>query len=258
MGMSPLSLSSFLQEFGEKRENGTYNKSTGKKISACLPMHTFGFMCRIDEIKKICKEWKITLVEDSAEALGSKFKGEFAGTFGALSAYSFNGNKVITSGGGGCITTQNKNLYKRAKHISSTAKSSGKFHYFHNEIGYNFRMPNLNAALACAQIESFQRIIERKIKLYEFYAKELPSIGIELVPIPKNTTWNYWLIPILLDDKKERDNFLKETDSFKIMTRPIWTLLFKLPMFSLCQKDSQKNALFLENKIVNIPSNVRI
>ncbi len=258
MGMSPLSLSSFLQEFGEKRENGTYNKSTGKKISACLPMHTFGFMCRIDEIKKICKEWKITLVEDSAEALGSKFKGKFAGTFGALSAYSFNGNKIITSGGGGCITMQNKNLYKRAKHISSTAKSSGKFHYFHNEIGYNFRMPNLNAALACAQIESFQKIIKRKTKLYEFYAKELPSIGIELAPIPKNTTWNYWLIPILLNDKKERDYFLKETDSFKIMTRPIWTLLFKLPMFSLCQKDSQKNALFLENKIVNIPSNVRI
>ena len=119
-------------------------------------------------------------------------------------------------------------------------------------------MPNLNAALACAQIESFQKIIERKTKLYEFYAKELTSIGIELAPIPKNTTWNYWLIPILLDDKKERDCFLKETESFKIVTRPIWKLLFKLPMFSLCQKDSQKNALFLENKIVNIPSNVRI
>ncbi len=258
MGMSPKALQSFLDEFGEKSENGTYNKLTGKKITACLPMHTFGFMCRIDEIKKICKDWNITLVEDSAEALGSKFKGKSAGTFGTLSAYSFNGNKIITSGGGGCITTQNKNLYKRAKYISSTAKSPGKFHYVHNETGYNYRMPNINAALACAQIESFEKIISRKRKLYEFYAKELPSIGLKLVPVPKDTTWNYWLIPVLLDNKKDRDNFLKETDKFKVVTRPIWRLLFKLPMFSDCQRDSQKTALFLENKIVNIPSNVRI
>tara|TARA_B100001173_G_scaffold312439_1_gene333688 strand:+ start:2248 stop:3396 length:1149 start_codon:yes stop_codon:yes gene_type:complete len=258
MGMSPGALRSFLDEYGEKRENGTYNKSTGKKITACLPMHTFGFMCRIDEIKIICKDWKITLVEDSAEALGSKFKDRFAGTFGALSAYSFNGNKIITSGGGGCITTQNKRLYKRAKHISSTAKSPGKFHYVHNETGYNYRMPNINAALALAQIESFEKIIDRKRKLYEFYAKELPSIGLELAPIPKNTTWNYWLIPIIFDNQKERDNFLKQTDKFRIVTRPIWRLLFKLPMFSSCQKDSQTNAQILEKTILNIPSNIKL
>jgi len=258
MGMSPKALKSFLDEFGEKRENGTYNKSTGKKITACLPMHTFGFMCRINEIKKICKDWNITLVEDSAEAFGSKFKGKYAGTFGTLSAYSFNGNKIITSGGGGCITTQNKDIYKRAKHISSTAKTAERFQYVHNEIGYNYRMPNINAALACAQLESFEKIIDRKRKLYTFYNNELPSIGINLAPIPKNTNWNYWLIPIILENKIERDNFLNETHKFKIVTRPIWKLLFKLPMFSNCQRDSQKNALFLENKIVNIPSNVRI
>jgi aminotransferase in exopolysaccharide biosynthesis len=258
MGMSPLALESFLEEFGEKRETGTYNKLTGSKISACLPMHTFGFMCRIDEIKKICLKWKINLIEDSAEALGSQYKLKYSGTFGLLSAYSFNGNKIITSGGGGCITTQDEELFKRAKHITTTAKISANYEYIHDEIGYNFRMPNINAALACAQLESFQDIIKNKKKLYEFYAEELPSIGIELASIPKETTWNYWLIPIILETKKDRDLFLEQTNKDKILTRPIWRLLYKLPMYSECQRDSQKNALLLEGKIVNIPSNVRI
>jgi len=258
MGMSPLALKSFLEEFGEKRETGTYNKLTGSKISACLPMHTFGFMCRIDEIKKICLKWKINLIEDSAEALGSQYKLKYSGTFGLLSAYSFNGNKIITSGGGGCITTQDEELFKRAKHITTTAKISANYEYIHDEIGYNFRMPNINAALACAQLESFQDIIKNKKKLYEFYAEELPSIGIELASIPKETTWNYWLIPIILENKKDRDLFLEQTNKDKILTRPIWRLLYKLPMYSECQRDSQKNALLLESKIVNIPSNVRI
>ncbi len=258
MGMSPSALESFLEEFGEKRETGTYNKLTGSKISACLPMHTFGFMCRIDEIKKICLKWKINLIEDSAEALGSQYKLKYSGTFGLLSAYSFNGNKIITSGGGGCITTQDEELFKRAKHITTTAKISGNYEYIHDEVGYNFRMPNINAALACAQLESFQDIIKNKKKLYEFYAEELPSIGIELASIPKETTWNYWLIPIILETKKDRDLFLEQTNKDKILTRPIWRLLYKLPMYSECQRDSQKNALLLESKIVNIPSNVRI
>jgi len=258
MGMSPSALESFLEEFGEKRETGTYNKLTGSKISACLPMHTFGFMCRIDEIKKICLKWKINLIEDSAEALGSQYKLKYSGTFGLLSAYSFNGNKIITSGGGGCITTQDEELFKRAKHITTTAKISSSYEYIHDEVGYNFRMPNINAALACAQLESFQDIIKNKKKLYEFYAEELPSIGIELASIPKETTWNYWLIPIILETKKDRDLFLEQTNKDKILTRPIWRLLYKLPMYSECQRDSQKNALLLESKIVNIPSNVRI
>ena len=258
MGMSPLALESFLEEFGEKRETGTYNKLTGRKISACLPMHTFGFMCRIDEIKMICFKWKINLIEDSAEALGSQYKRKYSGTFGLLSAYSFNGNKIITSGGGGCITTQDEKLFKKAKHITTTAKISENYEYIHDEVGYNYRMPNINAALACAQLESFQDIINNKKKLYEFYAEELPSIGIELASIPKETTWNYWLIPIILESKKDRDLFLKQTNKDKILTRPIWRLLYKLPMYSECQKDSQQNALLLESKIVNIPSNVRI
>ena len=258
MGMSPIALTSFLEEFGDKRENGTFNKLTKNKITACLPMHTFGFMCRIDEIKKICDNWGINLVEDSAEALGSRFKGNYSGTFGLLSAYSFNGNKIITSGGGGCITTQNKDLYQRAKHITTTAKISKGYEYIHDQIGYNFRMPNINAALGCAQLESFQNKIDNKKKLYQFYSEQLPLIGLELATIPKDTSWNYWLMPIILENKTDRDLFLKETNRNKIMTRPVWRLLFKLPMFNNCQKDSQKNARLLESTIVNIPSNVRI
>ena len=258
MGMSPIALTSFLEEFGDKRENGTFNKLTKNKITACLPMHTFGFMCRIDEIKKICDNWGINLVEDSAEALGSRFKGNYSGTFGLLSAYSFNGNKIITSGGGGCITTQNKDLYQRAKHITTTAKISKGYEYIHDQIGYNFRMPNINAALGCAQLESFQNTIDNKKKLYQFYSEQLPLIGLELAAIPKDTSWNYWLMPIILENKTDRDLFLKETNRNKIMTRPVWRLLFKLPMFNNCQKDSQKNARLLESTIVNIPSNVRI
>ena len=258
MGMSPLALRDFLEEFGEKRNSGTYNKLTGNKIAACLPMHTFGFMCRIDQIKSICSKWNINLVEDSAEAMGSKYKGKNAGTFGLLSAYSFNGNKIITSGGGGCITTQNKEIYKRAKHICSTAKINNDYNFIHDEVGYNYRMPNINAALGCAQLELFEKKIESKKKLYNFYLDELPSIGLKLASIPKETTWNYWLIPIVLDDKRDRDSFLLETNKYNIKTRPIWRLLFKLPMYMDCQKDSQKNALQLENTIINIPSNVKI
>ncbi len=258
MGMSPMALRDFLEEFGEKRNSGTYNKLTGKKIAACLPMHTFGFMCRIDQIKSICSKWNINLVEDSAEAMGSKYKGKNAGTFGLLSAYSFNGNKIITSGGGGCITTQNKVIYKRAKHICSTAKINNDYNFIHDEVGYNYRMPNINAALGCAQLELFEKKIESKKKLYNFYLDELPSIGLKLASIPKETTWNYWLIPIVFNDKRDRDSFLLETNKYNIKTRPIWRLLFKLPMYIDCQKDSQKNALQLENTIINIPSNVKI
>ena len=160
MGMSPSALESFFEEFGEKRETGTYNKLTGSKISAMPPMHTFGFMCRIDEIKKICLKWKINLIEDSAEALGSQYKLKYSGTFGLLSAYSFNGNKIITSGGGGCITTQDEELFKELN-ISLQLQNIQNGEYIHDEVGYN-RMPNINAALACAQLESFQDIIKNK------------------------------------------------------------------------------------------------
>ena len=165
MGLSPLALINFLDEFGELREDGTYNKKTGKRISACLPMHTFGFMCKIDEIIEICNKWKIPVVEDAAEALGSFYKGKSAGSFGVASAFSFNGNKIITSGGGGIITTNNEDIGVKAKYLTTTAKVPHAWEYVHDEFGYNYRMPNLNAALACAQLEQLTVIKESKKKL---------------------------------------------------------------------------------------------
>ena len=158
MGLSAIAVSHFLDEFGELREDGCYNKSTGRKISACLPMHTFGFPVHLEELLKICNLWKIPLVEDAAESLGSEYKGKQTGSFGEVAAFSFNGNKIVTSGGGGAITTNNIELGERAKFLTTTAKQPHQFEYVHNEIGYNFRMPNLNAALACAQLEQLEFI----------------------------------------------------------------------------------------------------
>ena len=256
MGMSPDALENFLQEFGEIREKGTFNKKSGKMISACLPMHTFGFVCRINKIRSICEKWNINLVEDAAEALGSKRNHKSAGTFGDISAVSFNGNKIITSGGGGMIFTQNKNIAIEAKHLTTTAKVNHDWEYIHDRIGFNYRMPNLNAALAYAQLEKIEKIISLKKSLYNDYLKELKSSNFKLIEIPRDTEWNYWLFSVSLDNKTDRDDFLRKTNKMGVSTRPIWKLLFRLPMFNNCQRDSQKNAIKLESKIVNIPSNI--
>ena len=258
MGMSPNALNNFLVEHTELREEGTFNKKTGKKIAACVPMHTFGFMCRIDKIKKICKKHGISLIEDAAEALGSKYKGISSGKFGILSSFSFNGNKIITSGGGGCILTQNNELYKKAKHLTTTSKSSKNWEYIHDQVGYNYRMPNINAALALAQLEQIDQKILSKKKLYNFYEENLSDLGFELISIPHNTSWNYWLMSINLSNRRERDDFLKETNKQNIFTRPVWKLLYKLPMYSDCQRDAQLNAELLEKRVVNIPSNIKL
>jgi perosamine synthetase len=258
MGLSPQALESYLNEFGEIRKKGTYNKKSGKRIAACLPMHTFGFICRIDKIVEICKKWNIPVVEDAAEALGSEFKGKKSGSFGQISAFSFNGNKIITSGGGGAIVTNNKKLADRAKYLTTTARDSSNFEYIHNELGYNFRMPNINAALISAQLENIDKIIRNKKSLYLDYKSFLNDKGLNLVSIPKNVEWNYWLFSVQLENKKERDLFLKETNDNFVMTRPIWQLMYKLPMYKNCLRDNQKNAEFLVDRIVNIPSGAKL
>lgn len=254
MSMSPISLIKFLDEFGDKRDDGTYNKKTGKKISACVPMHTFGFMARIDQILEICKKWNIPLVEDAAEALGSRFNGKAAGSFGLASAFSFNGNKIITSGGGGAICTNDKKIAEISKHLSTTAKRKHKWEYFHDQLGYNFRMPNINAALVLAQLENFKRIIENKKNLYTNYQSFFTNNKMKLCKSPLGTEWNYWLISICLENKEHRNFFLRYTNENNVMTRPIWTLLYKLPMYKNSYRDDQKNAIFLEERIVNVPS----
>ena len=257
MGLSPNAIQNFLEEYGDLREDGCYNKKTGNKIAACLPMHTFGFPTRIDEIINICNTWKIPVVEDAAESLGSEYKGQPTGSFGEVGVFSFNGNKIVTSGGGGVIVTNDADLGIKAKYLTTTAKQPHPYEYVHDELGYNYRMPNLNAALACAQLEKLNWFLEKKRELakkYEdFFEGEDAKFRTEL----PETKANYWLMCVELENRKARDLFLKETNEAKVMTRPIWELMFRLPMYQDCFKDEQVNAKFLADRIVNIPSSVK-
>ena len=256
MGMSPVALEIFLKENAEVKNQQCVNKSTGKIIKACIPMHTFGHPCRIEEIQKICKEWHIVLVEDSAESLGSFYRGQHTGTFGELGVISFNGNKIITSGGGGCILTNNEDLAKKAKHITTTAKEPHKWEYTHDMVGYNYRMPNLNAALIVAQLEQLDGFLKSKRSLAKIYKKFFQNGDIHFVTDPENAKSNYWLNSIVLKSKDQRDLFLDETNSKGIMTRPIWVLMNKLPMFEKAQCGDLTNSEWLEERVVNIPSSV--
>jgi perosamine synthetase len=258
MGLSPDALKRFLEEMCVMRDGHCINRLSGKTIKACVPMHTFGHPCRIDEIKKICDVWHIALVEDAAESLGSYFKEKHTGTFGLVGAFSFNGNKIITSGGGGVIVTDDEMLAKRAKHITTTAKIPHKWEYVHDEIAYNYRLPNLNAALLCAQLEQLEGFLKNKRILAAEYKQFFTAQNIRFVEEPSDTRSNYWLNAVLLNDAGERDAFLEYTNGNGIMTRPIWALMNKLEMFKLCQCDVLTNALFLEERIVNIPSSVRV
>lgn len=258
MGLSPKSVGFFLDEFGEHRDDGCYNKATGKKIAACVPMHTFGFPVHLDELIEVCKKWDIPVVEDAAESLGSYYKDKHTGSFGILGIFSFNGNKTVTCGGGGAIITNNIFLGNKGKHLTTTAKKNHPYTYFHDELGYNYRMPNLNAALACAQLEQLDSMIGNKRELAGIYNIFFKEQGIKFRTELPHTTANYWLMCIELENKTERDIFLKETNACKVMTRPIWDLMSTLPMFKNCQHDGLNNSKWLADRIVNIPSSVRL
>jgi perosamine synthetase len=257
MGLSPNAVNAFLEKNCEIREGFCYNKKTNKKISACMPMHTFGFPVHLNELMTVCSKWNIPVVEDAAESIGSEYKGQPTGSFGKLGVFSFNGNKIITSGGGGAIVTSDIELGLKAKHLTTTAKVPHPYEYVHDEIGYNFRMPNLNAALACAQLERLESFIQNKRELAKQYNTFFVSKGINFRTELSNTKANYWLMCLELENKKDRDLFLKETNVNKVMTRPIWQLIFKSSIYSTFQRDAQKNAIYLEDRIVNIPSSVR-
>ncbi len=257
MGLSPNAVQNFLENYGELRDNGCYNKVTGKKISACVPMHTFGFPVHLDELVALCAAWKIPVVEDAAESLGSYYKGQHTGMLGQVGCFSFNGNKTITCGGGGALVTNDLNLGTKAKYLTTTAKRPHPYEFFHDEIGYNYRMPNLNAALACAQMEMLESFLADKRQLATEYIDFFKSIDVTFRTELNDTKANYWLMCIEMNDRQERDYFLKETNEKGIMTRPIWTLTYKLPMYQHCYRDEQVNAEFLEQRIVNIPSSVR-
>ncbi|MCK8480538.1 LegC family aminotransferase [Psychroserpens algicola] len=257
MGLSPKAVAAFLEENGELRADGCYNKKTGRKISACLPMHTFGFPVHLEELISVCNTWHIPIVEDAAESLGSTYKGKPTGSFGALGVFSFNGNKIVTSGGGGAIVSNAVALAERGKYLTTTAKQPHPYEYFHDELGYNFRMPNVNAALACAQLEQLDAFLAEKRSIAQAYADFFKTQGIKFRTELPDTKANYWLMCVELENKQEREAFLKYTNSENVMTRPIWQLMFRLPMYKDFQRDSQKNAIFLEERIVNIPSSVK-
>ncbi len=257
LGLSPLSLETFLEENCELRDDGfCWNKSSNRRIVACLPMHTFGFPVQLDEIKQICDRYNINLVEDGAESLGSLYKGRHTGGVGKISIISFNGNKIITTGGGGMILTNNEELAIRSKHITTTSKVPHRWAFEHDEVGYNYRLPNLNAALGMAQMESLSAYIENKRSLAKQYQEWGDEHGLKFVQEPVNTRSNYWLNVAVTQDKQQRDAMLEITNNNNVMTRPIWIPMHKLAINQDCQKGDLTNTEWLYERLVNVPSSV--
>lgn len=256
LGMSPNALRAFLDGRVERRDGAAYNRSTGRRIAACVPMHTFGFVCRIEEIAALCAEYGIPLVEDAAESLGSWVGPRHTGTFGKLATLSFNGNKVITTGGGGMIITDDDAVARRAKHLTTTAKIPHPFEFVHDEVGYNYRLPNLNAALGCAQMEFLGEMLAIKRDIASRYASHFAGGGVRFVQAREGTVANHWLNAIVLDSLAQRDALLAATNERGVMTRPIWRLMSHLPMYSACEHDGLEESRWLEERVVNLPSSV--
>lgn len=259
LSLCPKALRNFLEENSSRDEKGRcINKHSGRIIRACVPMHTFGLVAKIEEIASICSSFGIILVEDAAESIGS-FSGErHTGTFGRLGAFSFNGNKPITAGGGGAIITNDLDLAKRAKHLTTTAKVDHPWEFFHDEIGYNYRMPNINAALICAQMEKLGQILNNKRETANYYHAAFYKAGVEFIQEAEGTRSNYWLNCIIMKDQAERDAFLTFAQEEHVMCRPVWRLMTDLPAFSSCQSDALKISREFVSRIVNIPSSYLI
>lgn len=259
LGLSPLAVKRWLSTHAEVRNGQCYNKKTGRRIKACVPMHTFGHPMKIDELSAVCNEYHIELVEDAAESIGSFYKGRHTGTFGRVGAISFNGNKTITTGGGGMLLFQDEELGKFAKHLTTQAKVPHRWVFVHDHIGYNYRMPNINAALGCAQMENLDRYVVNKRETAERYREFFSRIpDVEFVVEPENSRSNYWLNAVLLKDRRAQQSFLEYTNDHGVMTRPVWELMNRLEMFRGCETDGLENTVWLEERIVNIPSSVRL
>jgi perosamine synthetase len=259
LGIDPGKLNDFLLKNGIlKSDDRCYNKMTGRKIAACVPMHTLGHPVRIDQIIEICQKYHIPVVEDAAEALGSFYKGQHAGTFGDIGILSFNGNKPVTTGGGGMIITNGEALAAKAKHLTTTAKQEHPWEFIHDEVGYNYRLPNINAAVGCAQMECFAGVLENKRTTAQMYKQFLRDIDIQFIIEPTHARSNYWLNAVVLKDRQEREQFLAYSREKGIQTRPVWTLMPHLPMYRHCQCTSLETAQWLEDRLVNIPSSVRV
>ena len=254
LGMSMESLEGFLKEKTIQKNGFSYHKISGKRIAACVPMHTFGHPVEIDKMVELCNRYGVALIEDAAESLGSKYKGQQTGTFGLLGTYSFNGNKTITCGGGGMIVTNDERIGKLGKHLTTQSKVPHRWEFNHDNIGYNYRMPNLNAALACAQLENIEMLIESKRKLSASYADFFADTQYKFINEPEYSRSNYWLNAVLTNDRNDRDEMLTYMNDHGVMARPAWTLMNKLPMFAHCETADLSNAQYIEDRLVNIPS----
>ena len=259
MGLSPDAMRDWLFRNAEMKDSQCFNKNTQRRIKACVPMHTFGHPARIDEIAAVCEEYHIELVEDAAESLGSLYKGQHTGLFGRVGVISFNGNKTITTGGGGMLLLNNEELGAQAKHLTTQAKVPHRWEFIHDRVGYNYRMPNINAALGCAQLEHLEEFVLNKRETAEKYHAFFATIDdMDYFLEPENCRSNYWLNTILLKDRQAQQDFLQYTNAHGIMTRPAWQLMNRLEMFKGCETDGLKHTQWLEERIVNIPSSVNL
>jgi aminotransferase in exopolysaccharide biosynthesis len=259
MGLSPDAVKAWLTAHAEVRNGHCYNKQTGRRVKACVPMHTFGHPVRIEELAAICAEWHLELVEDAAESIGSKYKGKHTGMFGKVGVLSFNGNKTITTGGGGMLLFNDEELGAQAKHLTTQAKVSHRWEFRHDHIGYNYRMPNINAALGCAQLEHLDEYVADKRATAAAYAEYFKQVDdILFFTEPENCFSNYWLNAVILKDHETQQAFLQYTNDHGVMTRPIWELMSRLSMFEHCQHDELENTIFFADRVVNIPSSVRL
>lgn len=255
LGVDADKLKNYLEQIGTTKNNQLYNRETGRRISALVPMHTFGHAADVEGLLKVCEMYNLTLVEDAAESLGSYYKGKHTGGFGKVSALSFNGNKIMTTGGGGAIVTNDDSIADYAKHITTTAKVPHRWAYEHDEIGFNYRMPNINAALGCAQLEKMPTFIQQKRELTNYYEQWLGNLeGVHLFKEPVNTRSNYWLQTILLDEQFNRDEVLSFLNEQGVMSRPIWTPMHHLAIYQNCPKSDLSVTEQLNRIVVNIPS----
>ena len=259
MGLSPDAVKAWLFTHAEVKGGQCYNKQTGRRIKACVPMHTFGHPVRIEELAAICAEWHVELVEDAAESIGSRYKGKHTGLFGKVGVLSFNGNKTITTGGGGMLLFNDEALGAMAKHLTTQAKVPHRWEFRHDHIGYNYRMPNINAALGCAQLEHLDEYVADKRATATAYAEFFKQVDdIQFFTEPENCFSNYWLNAVILKDHEAQQGFLQYSNDHGVMTRPIWELMSRLPMFEHCQHDELENTVFFADRVVNIPSSVRL
>lgn len=261
LGINPVALGDYLKDITVLRSGECTNRKTKRRIKALVPMHTFGHSVDMDPLLELADKYKLIIIEDAAESLGTFYKGRHTGTIGKLGILSFNGNKICTTGGGGAILTNDEYLASRAKHLTTTAKLSHKWAFKHDMVGFNYRMPNINAALGCAQVEQMPHFIEHKRRLARRYHTAFAGVaGVKCFEEPEFSHSNYWLNILLLDEayNGQRDQLLDALNDAGFMSRPAWTLLHRLPMFKNCPQMDVKVAEKLESQIINIPSSANL